>query len=57
MFPFENEDEDLAYDDYGAALRPGEFRQAEGALASECFVCLPGMLPDETDKRFLGRLW
>ena len=26
MFPFEDEDDDLQWDDYGAALRPNEFQ-------------------------------
>ena len=29
MFPFEDVDDDLAWDEYGAALRPGEFENAE----------------------------
>ncbi len=32
MFPFEDEDDELAQDDYGKALRPGEFRLEDGAV-------------------------
>ena len=32
MFPFEDEDDELAQDDYGRALRPGEFQLKEGAV-------------------------
>ena len=31
MFPFEDEDDELAQDDYGRALRPGEFQLKDGA--------------------------
>lgn len=31
MFPFEDEDDELAQDDYGKALRPGEFQLEDGA--------------------------
>ena len=31
MFPFEDEDDELVQDDYGKALRPGEFQLEAGA--------------------------
>lgn len=35
MFPFEDEDDELAHDDYGLALRPGEFQLQDGAPPGE----------------------
>lgn len=35
MFPFEDEDDDLAYDDYGLELRQGEFQLQEGTSPGE----------------------
>lgn len=35
MFPFENEDDDLAHDDYGLELRQGEFQLQEGTAPGE----------------------
>ena len=44
MFPFEDVDGDLAWDDYGAALRPGEFQSREevdpgGWLGASSYCC------------------
>jgi hypothetical protein len=35
MFPFEDEDDDLAHDDYGLELRQGEFQLQEGTAPGE----------------------
>ena len=35
MFPFENEDDDLAHDDYGLELRQGEFQLQERTASGE----------------------
>ena len=35
MFPFEDEDDELAQDDYGLALRPGEFQLLDGTAPGE----------------------
>ena len=35
MFPFEDEDDELARDDYGIALRLGEFQLEDGAAPGE----------------------
>jgi hypothetical protein len=35
MFPFEDDEND--YDDYGAVLHPGEFRQADGVASGMPF--------------------
>lgn len=46
MFPFENSGDELKYDDYGAFLQPGTFRQAEGlgpGEAGNITACIPSM--------------
>ena len=35
MFPFEDEGDELAQDDYGLALRPGEFQLQDGAAPGD----------------------
>ena len=35
MFPFEDEDDELAQDDYGLALRPGEFQLQDGTAPGD----------------------
>ena len=35
MFPFEDEDDGLAHDDYGLELRQGEFQLQEGTVPGE----------------------
>lgn len=39
MFPFEDADDELTYDDYGASLRPGEFQSTEAFDAGEGLQC------------------
>ncbi len=35
MFPFEDEDDELAQDDYGLPLRPGEFQLQDGTAPGD----------------------
>ena len=35
MFPFEDGDDELAQDDYGLALRPGEFQLQDGTAPGD----------------------
>ena len=54
MFPFEDEDDELARDDYGLALRPGEFRLEDGAAPGELLPYNKG-LPSSSRVDYLPR--
>ncbi len=44
MFPFEDEDDELARDDYGIALRPGEFQLEDGAAPGKVLPHIQGLV-------------